>query len=272
MDNKVKRGENASNSMEVDRATEISNKNTQKRKLNKKQKQWSKLEADTVWKEKIYRPNDIEKKFVFIKNNNDLLLKKSDCLTLENILSYSIYNYNVEYCKLEYIETGILPYFQDKLKEFVSYHGGDTSHIKRPLNYNCHKQKLLKANVIAQILKETSGQQISLKTMKELYENKTNFKDFSITTLRKFVRQRMNLRYRRTISVNIKRKQYWFQVMNHLFAKKFIEHIYQNKTFIFIDETSFHGYNFKHSCWQDKNNLKTIDNYGRKVGIILFVL
>ena len=48
-----------------------------------------------------------------------------------------------------------------------------------------------------------------------------------------------------------------------MFAKKFIEHICQNKTFIFIDKSSFQGFNNKLQYWQDKNNPRVIYNYGK---------
>ena len=89
MENRSNTEENDPNAMEIDRVREITNKHPRKHKLSKKEKEWSKLEASKVLGEKICKPNEIEKKYAFIKHNSDLLMTKSECLTLEKIITDS---------------------------------------------------------------------------------------------------------------------------------------------------------------------------------------
>ena len=89
MENRSNTEENDPNAMEIDWVPEITNKNPQKHKLSKKEKEGSKLEASKVLGEKICKPNYIEKKYAFIKQNSDLLITNSECLTLEKIITDS---------------------------------------------------------------------------------------------------------------------------------------------------------------------------------------
>ena len=91
METRPNRAENDPNAIEIDQVPEKSNKNHHKHKLTKKQKEWSKLEASKVFEERICKPNEIEKKYAFIKNNNDLLMTQSECLTLEKLINDSNY-------------------------------------------------------------------------------------------------------------------------------------------------------------------------------------
>ena len=111
--------------------------------------------------------------------------------------------------------------------------------VKKRFQKTSRTLNLLKENVISQIIEENKGSQIPLKRIKEIYGVKTNFNDFSISSLRKFMIKKMNMRFRRTITVNVMKKHCRFNLISHLFAKKFIEHFHRNKSFIFVDESSF---------------------------------
>ena len=156
-----------------------------------------------------------------------------------------------------------MPFFRETLKEFIPFPNYDKALIKSYSSGRCGTQKLFQPDVITKILREHSGQQMSLKRIKDIYEKKTNFNKFSLSTFRKYVRQRLNFRFKKVVSINVKRKQHRFKVMNSVFAKKFIQHTCQNKTFIFIDESSFQGFNNKLHSWQEKNNPRVMYNYGR---------
>jgi len=121
----------------------------------------------------------------------------------------------------------------------------------------------LDERVIKQILNENKGHHISIKKIKEEYKRKTNFGDFSLQTLWKFLKKRMNYRFRKVSLVSSKRKQNRFNVMNHLFSKKYIDHISRNKKFIYIDECSFLGFNHKLRTWHDGKANETIEHCGR---------
>ena len=104
---------------------------------------------------------------------------------------------------------------------------------------------------------------MSVRKIKEAYCNKVNYHDISVTTLHKFMKKRMNLRFKKLNLTSIKRKQNRFVVINHLFCKKFIQHITNSKNIIFIDETCFFGFNPKLKSWHAKNNDEPIYHHGR---------
>ena len=66
-----------------DKATKI------KKKLTKKEKEWSNLSAKEVFESKIFKVNELEKKFKFIIDNNELLLNNNDQEKLNSILNHS---------------------------------------------------------------------------------------------------------------------------------------------------------------------------------------
>ena len=117
---------------------------------------------------------------------------------------------------------------------------------------------------IRQTSKTTEKWQIERKRRKiKKYKKKTNFGDFSIQTLWKFLKKRMNFRFRKVTLVSTKRRQNRFNVMNHLFSKKYIDHISKNKSIIYIDECSFHGNNHKLRTWHDGNTEEIVYHPGR---------
>jgi len=240
-----------------------SNKMKLNNKQKKKIKEWSKLKAFEIIKNKIFSPVNLEKKFSHIQGNVELMIKDSDYQLIKSVISLSNHIINIEFSPIEDNKSQILPLFQEQLREYALFLDKHPDRPKIPITPRCTKLKLIDEKVIKQILKENSGKQISLRKIKEAYCNKTNFHDISTSTIHKFMRKRMNLRFRKIKCTSIKRNQNRFVVINHLFCKKYIQHITMSKSIIFIDESSFFGFNPKLKSWQIKNDEDVVYHYGR---------
>lgn len=232
-------------------------------KIKKKKKDLSRLKASDVLQEKIFRPVDIEKKFFHIEGKDKLLLKESDLQMLESVISQSNYNNNLEYTPYRYAKSLILPFFQNKLVEYSLLLNTYPIRPKIPITPRCTKLNLIDENVITSILKDNRGRYLSIKKMLEIFSRRTKINNISVETFRKFLKKRMNLRFRKVSCVSHKRKQNRFNVINHLFSKKYIQHIMENKSIIYIDESSFFGFNPKFRSWQKPNDNDIIEHYGR---------
>ena len=113
---------------------------------------------------------------------------------------------------------------------------------------------LIKEKVVSSILNENKRNHISLKKVLHRYAEKTGSCNFSTYTLRRFMRTKLNLRYRKIMTINAKRNENRFIIMKNLFFKKIIDLLHKGKSFVYIDESSFQGYNSRMKTWVDCNS------------------
>ena len=98
-------------------------------------------------------------------------------------------------------------------------------------------------DVIQKILNQNRGNHLSALKIKNLYNLKTGEADFSTSTLRKFLKTRMKLRFKKAYGINVNRNQNRQLIMQHQFFKNYIHLQINSKSFIYTDESSFNGYN-----------------------------
>ena len=240
--------------MDIDRPVHKDKASLPYKKLNKIQKQWSKLTGEDVFKSDIFKCNVIEKMFKFIQNNENLLVNKSDCEKIMSLINNSMIKITLGYSTFFFIKPTITSEFSRHFEKYFEFKEMISNTIITYPNKRFKKMSLIKENIIRSILNENKTTHVSLKRIRLRYEEKTGNCNFSIYTLRKFMRSKMNLRYKKVVTINAKRNENRHLLMKHLFLKKFIDHHLNCKTFIYIDESSFQGYNSHMKTWIDSNS------------------
>ena len=123
-------------------------------------------------------------------------------------------------------------------------------------------------DVIQKILNQNRGNHLSALKIKNLYNLKTGEADFYTSTLRKFLKTRMKLRFKKAYGINayginVNRNQNRHLVMQHLCFKNYIHLQMNSKYFIYTDESSFNGYNSHFKTWVHQNEPQLHELYGR---------
>ena len=130
-------------------------------------------------------------------------------------------------------------------------------------NIRLKKINKIDKDVIQKILNQNRGNHLSALKIKNLYNLKTGEADFSTSTLRKFLKTRMKLRFKKAYGINVNRNQNRHLVMQHLFFKNYIHLQMNSKSFIYTDESSFNGYNSHFKTWVHQNEPQLHELYGR---------
>ena len=130
-----------------------SNKKEPSRKEKKKQREWAKLKAFEILQNKIFRPADLEPKFNYIQDKEDLTVKDSDFKMIQSVVNLSKHNNNIEFRPYLHVECKILPFFQERLKEYDLFLKENPIHPTLPITPRCKKLNLIDEKFIKQILR-----------------------------------------------------------------------------------------------------------------------
>ena len=121
----------------------------------------------------------------------------------------------------------------------------------------------LDSTVLKKILFESKYKSLNLKEIKQEYYKITNFNSFSITTLRRFLNQKMNYGYCTHDVLHYKTESLKNRVMNVVFFNAFCYHLSKNCYFIYVDESSFQTKVYRKKFWGDKFNRPKKFGFGR---------
>jgi len=91
-ENKEKRAKSDETDGRNDPTDLRNNKKMPNKKEKKKIREYRKLKASEVFSQKVFQPNEIEKKYSFIQNNSDLILTNKDIELVKSIFELSNYN------------------------------------------------------------------------------------------------------------------------------------------------------------------------------------
>jgi len=121
----------------------------------------------------------------------------------------------------------------------------------------------LDSSILKKILLESKYKSLNLKEIKEEYFKITNFKNFSITTLRRFLTQGMNYKYCAHDVFHYKTESLKNRIMNIVFFNAYCYHLKNNCYFIYVDESSFQTKVYRKKFWGDFQNKPKKFGFGR---------
>ena len=116
---------------------------------------------------------------------------------------------------------------------------------------------LINIDIIKRILTKYKETRITVKVIMTEYKAINGSEQFSIQTLRTFIRSKLHLRFVKPIYTNFKKKQNRHFIMCHVLLKKMITLMTGNYNIVYIDEASF---NNNHKCFKNWINVN-VDKY-----------
>ena len=141
--------------------------------------------------------------------------------------------------------------------------------IPKKRAYRFQKVTLMKQEIIEAIFKENPSASLSLRKIREKYMERDASLSFSIETLRKFLRKRMKMTFRKPVLNNFRVFQNKCQVQKTVFLKKLISVLKQDYLIIFIDESSFSNHHKSFRKWEYKTARDEVSYPGRMKSISL---
>ncbi len=121
----------------------------------------------------------------------------------------------------------------------------------------------IKEAYINEILKENNNKHLSLRKIREIYYQKAPETKFSIETLRKFMRCKMKLTFRKPQLKHENLMINKYRIMLNVFLKKLILLLVENVEFVYIDECNFSNSHSKNKTWISKINEEAKSYPGR---------
>ena len=106
---------------------------------------------------------------------------------------------------------------------------------------------------MSDIIENTKNKKLTLKTIKEEYIKRESFRDFSLETLRLFLKKKMRYTYKRIFPQNYRTDENRINSMRNIFLKLISDIIINDCFLIFIDEASFCNNDFRIKLWCSKS-------------------
>jgi hypothetical protein len=219
----------------------------------------------------VYRPNIIIKSYRNIFDKEQFKLTNIELLRLDNIIKQSkiflILDDNKRFLNLG----NMTREFEEKFKELYIVNN-DNNIINSNIVYRKGIKMLnIDENIVKQILKKSEYQHLSLKKIVLEYKKIDSNADFSSETLRRFMKKKMGLVYKKPLFKNYRFFTNNTQIIKIMFLKKIIKEILNNQIIIYIDESNFSNRHKSFKKWINKDNNIETSHPGRFASVNLIL-